>query len=89
MGRVDGESVLGVTSRPYGRDPHTTEVPGVRVEVVRPWEELRMVADPSVAAIGAELSFRARTRAYGLRRGTLRAGDDIVWDQCHILQSGT
>ena len=67
MGRVGGESVLGVTSRPYGLDPHTTEVPGVRVEVLRPWEELRIVADPSVAAIGADLTFRARTRPYGLR----------------------
>ena len=38
---------------------------------------------------GVDVVFRARTQPYGLRRGTMRAGDDIVWDQCHILQSGT
>ncbi|HSR23006.1 MAG TPA: hypothetical protein VLW53_05620 [Candidatus Eisenbacteria bacterium] len=89
MGRIDGTPVLGVLSRPCGDDPHTTEVPGARVEVVRPFEELRLWADPAVAAIGLDLTFRARTRPYALRRGTLRAGDDVVWDQSHILQSGT
>jgi hypothetical protein len=89
MGRVDGEQLLGVVSRPYGGDPHTTDVGAARVEVVRPFEELRLWADPATAAIGVDLTFRARTQPYGLRRGTMRAADDVVWDQCHILQSGT
>src|SRR4051812_12324868 len=38
MGRVDGEPVLGVLSRAYDGDPHTSEVPGARIEVVRPFE---------------------------------------------------
>jgi hypothetical protein len=89
MGRVDGASVMGVLSRPYDGDPHTTDVGGARVEIVRPFEEIRLWADPEVAAIGLDLTFRARTQPYGLRRGTMRAADDVVWDQCHILQSGT
>ena len=88
MGRIDGEQVLGVVSRPYDGDPHTTDVGGARVEVVEPFEELRLTADPEVAAIGLDLTFRAPTQPYGLRRGTMRAADDLVWDQCHILQSG-
>jgi hypothetical protein len=89
MGRVGGEQVIGLLHRPYDGDPHTTEVPGARVEVVRPWEEIRLWADPGQgAAIGLDVTFRARTQPYGLRRGTMRAGDDLVWDQCHILQSG-
>ena len=88
MGRVGGEQLLGVLGRPYDGDPHTTDVGGARVEVVRPFEELRLWADPEVAAIGLDLTFRARTQPYGLRRGTMRAADDVVWDQCHILQSG-
>lgn len=88
MGRVDGARVLGALNRPSGDDPHTTELPGARVEVVRPFEELRLWADPALAAIGLDLTFRARTQPYALRRGTLRAGDDVVWDQRHILQSG-
>ena len=88
MGRVGGQPLLGVVSRPYDGDPHTTDVGAARVEVVRPFEELRLWADPATAAIGVDLTFRARTQPYGLRRGTMRAADDVVWDQCHILQSG-
>jgi len=88
MGRVDGEPIIGLLSRPYDGDPHTTDVGGARVEVVRPFEELHLWADPQVAAIGLDVTFRARTLPYALRRGTMRAGDDLVWDQCHIFQSG-
>ena len=89
MGKVGGQPILGRLERPYGDDPHTTSLPGAMVEVVRPWEEIRLYADPSQgAAIGLDVTFRARTQPYGLRRGTMRAGDDIVWDQSHILQSG-
>ncbi|MGI8794671.1 MAG: hypothetical protein ACR2H3_16110, partial [Acidimicrobiales bacterium] len=56
---------------------------------VKPFEEIRLWADPEVCVIGVDLTFTARTQPYGLRRGTMRAGDDIVWDQCHIVQSGT
>ena len=89
MGRVGGEQLLGVLARPTDGDPHTTAVPGAWVEVVTPWDEVRLWADPDVATIGMDLTFRARTRPYALRRGTMRAADGLVWDQCHILQSGT
>lgn len=89
MGRVAGEQLLGVHGRPYDGDPHTTSMPGARIEVVDPWREVRLWADPATSPIGLDLTFRARTQPYGLRRGTMRAGDELVWDQCHILQSGT
>jgi hypothetical protein len=88
MGRVGGEQLLGALQRPTHDDPHATEVPGARVEVVRPFEELHLWADPEVAAIGLDVTFRARTQPYALRRGTMRAADGVVWDQSHILQSG-
>jgi hypothetical protein len=90
MGKVAGQPVLGVLARPYDGDPTTTAVQGARVEVVRPWQEVRLVADPAQgAAIGLDVTFRARTAPYALRRGTMRAGSEVVWDQSHILQSGT
>ena len=89
MGRVAGEQLIGYRDRAYDGDPHTTAVPGARVEIVRPFEEIRLLADPDPSAIGLDLVFRARTQPYGLRRGTMRAGDELIWDQCHILQSGT
>ena len=89
MGRIGGNQVIGYHDRPYDGDPHTTAVPGARVEIAKPFEEIRLWSDPSTSAVGVDVVFRARTQPYGLRRGTMRAGDDIVWDQCHILQSGT
>ena len=88
MGRVGGEPVIGFHDRPYEGDPHTTEVPGAKVEIIKPFEEIRLWSDSATSAVGVDVVFRARTQPYGLRRGTMRAGDDIVWDQCHILQSG-
>ncbi|MGH8996958.1 MAG: hypothetical protein ACRDYB_13185 [Acidimicrobiales bacterium] len=89
MGKVSGEPVFGLLARPYDGDPHTTDVGGAKVEIVKPFEEIRLTADPEKAAIGIDLTFRARTQPYCLRRGTMRAGDDVVWDQSHIFQSGT
>jgi hypothetical protein len=89
MGRIGGEQLLGFTARPYDGDPHTTALPGARVEVVTPLHEVRLWADPATSPIGLDLTWRARTQPYGLRRGTMRAGDELVWDQCHLFQSGT
>lgn len=88
MGRVAGVPLLGYADRDTALDPHTLQVPGVQVEVVRPFEELRVQADPATCPIGVDLVWRARTQPYALRRGTLRARDGVVWDQSHLLQSG-
>ncbi len=88
MGRVAGEQLLGVLARPTDGDGHLTHVDGASIEVVRPWHEVRLWADPQQATIGIDMTFRARTQPYGLRRGTMRTADEVVWDQGHILQSG-
>src|SRR3546814_6033747 len=67
-------------------DPHTAEVGPARVEIVKPYEEIRLWADPASCELGMDLTFRARTKPYGLRRGTMRAGHEIVWDQSHLFQ---
>ena len=89
MGRVGGRPLLGVKGRPYDGDPHQTAVPGARVDVVKPMQEVRLWAEPADGGIGLDLTWRARTQPYGLRRGTMRAGHELVWDQSHIFQSGT
>ncbi len=89
MGRVDGVPVLGHHVRDHAGDPHTSQVGPARVEVLRPYEELRVTADPQHCELGMDLTFRARTKAYGLRRGTMRAGHEVVWDQSHMFQAGT
>jgi hypothetical protein len=89
MGRVGGEPVLGVQHRAYDGDPHTTVVGGARVDIVEPYREIHVTADPALCTLGMDLTFRARTEPYGLRRGTMRAGHELIWDQSHMFQSGT
>ena len=89
MGRVGGVQLLGLHDRAYDGDPHTTAMPGARVEVVEPWREVRLWADPETSVIGLDMTFTARTQPYGLKRGTMTAGDEIIWDQSHIFQSGS
>ncbi|MGC8463539.1 MAG: hypothetical protein ACP5P9_07715 [Acidimicrobiales bacterium] len=89
MGNVAGVPVLSRHARPFGEDPHTPDVGAARVEIVRPYQEIRLWADPAQCDLGMDLTFRARTPPYGLRRGTMRCGDEIVWDQSHFFQSGT
>jgi hypothetical protein len=89
MGRIDGERLGGMHVRPYDGDPHTADVGAARVEIVRPYEEVRLWADPEHCALGMDLTFRARTKPYGLRRGIMRAGHELIWDQSHMFQSGT
>jgi hypothetical protein len=89
MGRVDGTPVIGHHARPYDGDPHRSDVGAARVDIVKPYEEIRIWADPDRCDLGMDLTFRARTKPYGLRRGTMRAGHELIWDQSHMFQSGT
>ncbi len=89
MGRVGGERIAGYRLRADDGDPHTLEVDGARVDVVTPFSEVRISADANESDFAFDLTWRARTQPYVLRRGTMRAGDELIWDQCHIFQSGT
>jgi hypothetical protein len=88
MGRIGGEPVIGLQVRSYDGDPHTMNVGAASVEIVKPFEEINLWADGDRCELGLDLTFYARTKAYGLRRGTLKDGDEIIWDQSHMLQSG-
>jgi hypothetical protein len=50
MGRVGGRRILGHHARTYDGDPHTPDVGPARVEIVRPYEEMRLWADPARAS---------------------------------------
>jgi hypothetical protein len=89
MGRIGGTAVIGHQARAYDGDPHTPVVGGAKVQIIKPYEEIRIWADPDVCELGLDLRWLARTRPYGLRRGTMRAGHELIWDQSHMFQSGT
>jgi hypothetical protein len=90
MGRIDGQIVFARHERPYDGDPHSPTVGPVRVDIAEPFRTVHVsVSDHPDAAFTADLTFRARTAAHGLRRGTMKAGHETVWDQSHMIQAGT
>jgi hypothetical protein len=86
---VGGERLFAHFTRPYCGDPHTSTVGPVSIEIVEPYRSVRLRADASEAPVGVDVTFTARTAPYGLRRGTMKAGEETIWDQSHFLQSGT
>lgn len=87
MGRIGGKPVFGRHERPYDGDPHTTAVGPAKVEIVEPYKTMKLTVDDATG-YSMDLEFEARTQAYGLRRGRLMDGAEIIWDQSHMVQSG-
>jgi hypothetical protein len=89
LGRVGGE-LLGIyQQRPANGDPHTPVVGPVSVVIEEPFRRVHVVVD-GAEGFNADFTFEARTAPYGLRRGRLL--DDqgaLLWDQSHMIQSGT
>jgi hypothetical protein len=89
MGRIDGQHMFAIHQRPWDDDPHTPVAGPVRIEVLEPYQSVRLVVDDVPAAVTSlDLTFTARTEPYALRRGTMRWRDDVVWDQSHMFQAG-
>jgi hypothetical protein len=89
MGRIGDTPTMGFHRRPYGDDPHTMEIGPVRIDIAEPYKRVELHVEPApVAPVSLDLTFTARTPAYGLRRGTMKAGHEIIWDQSHMIQSG-
>jgi hypothetical protein len=89
LGRVGGELLFGHYQRPSAGDPHTAVVGPVTVEIEEPFRRVRVVVDET-DGFGADVTFNARTAPYALRRGRLLDDDGaLLWDQSHMIQSGT
>jgi len=89
LGRIGDERIFARHVRSYDGDPHTMVVGPASIAIVEPYKTIRLSVDPVAAPVGVDLTFRARTAAYGLRRGTMKAGHEIIWDQSHMFQAGT
>jgi len=90
LGRVGASPAIGQHVRPYDGDPHTMSVGPVHIDIAEPYQRVTLkVEEVPAAPVAMNLTFTARTREHGLRRGTMKAGHEIVWDQSHMIQSGT
>jgi hypothetical protein len=88
FGFIGGRRTFAHFARPYAGDPHTTAVGPISVEIVEPYRVLHLRGGGD-APVPFDVTFTARTQPYALRRGTMKARDEIIWDQSHFLQSGT
>lgn len=95
LGRFGDGHVFALHERPYGDDPHTNVAGPVTIEIEEPFERIRLKVDGSKATGGLsvarpelDLVFRARTQPYAMRRGTMKAGHETIWDQMQMIQSG-
>lgn len=89
LGRIGDDWIYAKHERPYDGDPHTMEVGPVRIDIAEPFERIELhVGQHPEAPYSMDVTFRGRGQAYGLRRGTMKAGHERVWDQSHLFQSG-
>ena len=90
LGRWGGQMTAMHHAREVDGDHHEMRVGPVTIDIAEPFRrvDLRVEEGPTVP-IALDLTFTARTPAYGLRRGTMKAAHETIWDQSHLIQSGT
>lgn len=89
LGRWAGKPVAARHVRPADGDHDDWRVGPVQIEVLEPRRSLRLTVSPSEASpVSLDLVFTARTEPYQLRRGSMLAGHEVIWDQTHMIQSG-
>jgi hypothetical protein len=90
LGRVGISPIMARHLRKVDGDQDDFRVGPITIDVIEPLKKIRLVAVASDATpVSFDISFTARTQPYQLRRGTMKAKYEIVWDQSHMFQSGT
>jgi len=90
LGRVGTSPIMARHLRKVDGDQDDFRVGPITIDVIEPLKKIRLVAVASDATpVSFDISFTARTQPYQLRRGTMKAKYEIVWDQSHMFQSGT
>jgi hypothetical protein len=89
LGRVGDSPIMAQHIRKVDGDQDDFKVGAVTITVEEPLKRVRLlVAETPAAPVSMDLTFTARTQPYGLRRGGMKAGHEVVWDQSHMFQSG-
>ena len=89
LGRVGDSPIMARHVRKVDGDQDDFRVGPITIDVVEPLKEIRLVAVASEATpVSFDVTFTARTAPYQLRRGTMKAKYEIIWDQSHMFQSG-
>ena len=80
--RVGESPIMARHVRKVDGDQDDFQVGPITIDVVEPLKKIRLVAAPSAQTpVSFDLTFTARTAPYQLRRGTMKAKYEIIWDQ--------
>ena len=89
LGRVGDSPIMARHVRKVDGDQDDFRVGPITIDVVEPLKKIRLVAAPSdQTPVSFDITFTARTAPYQLRRGTMKAKYEVIWDQSHMFQSG-
>jgi len=89
LGRVGDKPLFARHARAVNGDQNDFRVGPVSIHIEEPLKRVRLVvAESPESSASMDVTFTARTQPYQLRRGTMRAGHELVWDQSHMFQSG-
>ena len=89
LGRVGGTLQYARHARPFAGDPHSMVCGPVTIDIQEPLRTVHLrVDDGPGVPVAMDITFRGRTQVYGLRRGSMKAGHETIWDQSHMIQSG-
>ncbi|GDX34322.1 hypothetical protein LBMAG16_11530 [Actinomycetes bacterium] len=89
LGRVGDSSIMARHVRKVDGDQDDFRVGPITIDIAEPLKRIHLTASPSaVTPVSFDITFTARTAPYQLRRGTMKAKHEIIWDQSHMFQSG-
>jgi hypothetical protein len=99
LGRHGDTPIFARHARHVNGDHDDWKVGPVQIDVLEPRKKLRLkvtggdlpqgsVAPGGKVPVAMDITYTARVQPYQLRRGTMKAGSEVVWDQSHMFQSG-
>ena len=71
-----------------GDDPDRPDIGPLRIEVIRPLEEIRLVVDEPGFPVRLDLVYRARFAPVATDRNVIEVGGEVVTDYMNFFQSG-
>ena len=95
LGRWGTTPLLARHARHVNGDHDDWNVGPVRIDIIEPRKKVRLRVDGEAAGaskspvpLTMDITYTARVQPYQLRRGTMKAGHEVVWDQSHMFQGG-
>ena len=99
LGRWGSTPLFARHARHVDGDHDHWNVGPVQIDIVEPRKQVRLRVgggssamfsneSPNKVPLEMDITYTARVQPYQLRRGTMKAGHEVVWDQSHMFQSG-